>query len=193
MKLEMPALRGIIHAAGVLDDGIISQQNWSRFERVWAPKANGAWNLHVLTQDQPLDFFVLFSSAAALIGSAGQSNYTAANEFLDGLASYRQANGLPATSINWGAWSDVGMAATLKKDDHGRKREGESISPAEGVILLEKLLTQHPVHIGVVPMNWNKFRQSLSGKTIPPVWRQLVNAKSEQIQGAPAFKILDQA
>src|SRR5690606_18070159 len=75
---EMPPLRGLIHAAGVVDDGMLQQQSWARFERVMAPKVMGAWHLHWLTQEQPLDFFVLFSSGAALLGSPGQGNYAAA-------------------------------------------------------------------------------------------------------------------
>ncbi|NJO93485.1 MAG: KR domain-containing protein [Hydrococcus sp. RM1_1_31] len=108
-------LRGIIHAAGILDDGVLMQQNWERFEKVLTPKIQGAWNLHLATQNYSLDFFVLFSSAASLIGSAGQANYCAANAFLDAFAHYRQGLGLPALSINWGAWSNVGMAAKLEQ------------------------------------------------------------------------------
>jgi NADPH:quinone reductase-like Zn-dependent oxidoreductase len=100
---SMPALRGVFHAAGVLDDGLLAQQSWERFERVLGPKVNGAWNLHVLTQDKPLDLFVLFSAGAALIGPLGQGSYAAANAFLDGLAYLRASLGLPAISINWGA------------------------------------------------------------------------------------------
>ena len=106
----MPPLSGVFHAAGVLDDATLLQQTWDRFARVVAPKALGAWNLHRLTEHLPLDFFVLFSSAAGTIGSPGQSNYALANSFLDGLAEYRRQRGLPALSIAWGAWQDVGMA-----------------------------------------------------------------------------------
>src|SRR5262249_28755659 len=83
-------LRGVIHAAGVLDDGVLTQQSWERFENVMAAKVQGGWNLHHLTLDFPLDFFVLFSSAAALLGSPGQGNHAAANAFLDALAHYRR-------------------------------------------------------------------------------------------------------
>jgi short-subunit dehydrogenase len=98
-------LRGVVHAAGVLDDGVVAEQTWARFEKVLAPKLQGAWNLHQLTRHHALDFFVLFSSAASLLGSAGQSNYAAANAFLDSLAQMRRAQGLPALSINWGPWA----------------------------------------------------------------------------------------
>ena len=92
----MLPLRGVVHAAGVLDDGILEQQTWSRFAGVMAPKVFGAWNLHRLTLSSDLDFFVLFSAAATLIGSPGQGNYTAANAFMDGLAHHRKAKGLVA-------------------------------------------------------------------------------------------------
>ncbi len=100
---SLPPLRGVFHAAGILDDGILQQQTWERFEKVLAPKVQGAWNLHVLTRNYPLDFFIMFSSVASLFGSAGQANYAAANSFLDALAHTRKQKGQVALSINWGA------------------------------------------------------------------------------------------
>ncbi len=108
---SLPPLRGIIHAAGILNDGILQQQTWERFEKVLAPKAQGAWNLHVLTRNCPLDFFIMFSSVASLLGSPGQANYAAANGFIDALAHTRSQMGGGALSINWGAWSAFGLAA----------------------------------------------------------------------------------
>src|SRR5262249_32324326 len=108
---SMPPLRGIVHAAGVLDDGVLLKQSWGRFERVLAPKLLGAWNLHTQTRGLPLDFFVLFSSLASVLGSPGQGNYAAGNAFLDALAHHRQSQGLPALSVNWALWAEAGMAA----------------------------------------------------------------------------------
>lgn len=121
IKTTMPPLRGIIHAAGVLEDGPLEQQNWHKFETVLAAKVLGAWNLHQLTEKITnenkiaLEFFILFSSMTAIMGNAYQGAYPAANAFLDQLAHYRRNLGLPCCSINWGPWSDFGMAATFQE------------------------------------------------------------------------------
>ncbi|MDF5727328.1 MAG: amino acid adenylation domain-containing protein [Rhizonema sp. PD38] len=155
-----PPLRGIIHAAGVLDDGVLKQLDWNRFARVMAPKVQGAWNLHVLTQNLPLDFFVLFSSCASLLGSAGQANYVAANAFLDTLAFYRRSLGAPCTSINWGAWGEIGMAARNRQVIERLNHIGMgAIAPSEGLQVLEQLFVEQPVRVGVVPLNWSQFRE----------------------------------
>lgn len=122
IEKDAPPVAGIVHAAGVLDDGPIVTQDWSRFAAVLAPKVGGAWNLHRWSVGRRLDFFSLFSSSAALLGWAGQSSYAAANAFLDSLACFRQALGLPAQSFNWGAWKDVGMAASLGEEYRDRMR-----------------------------------------------------------------------
>ncbi len=118
-----PALRGVIHAAGVVDDAMADRQDVDRFLRVFRPKAVGALNLHRLLAAEPLDFFVMYSSIAALIGSAGQANYAAANAFLDALARARRSAGLPATSVNWGSWAEGGMAASLGEKEKRRMEE----------------------------------------------------------------------
>ncbi len=107
----IPDLRGVIHSAGTLADGVLLRQTWDRFETVLGGKARGAWYLHEATLAKNLEFFVLFSSAASLEGSPGQANHSAANAFLDGLAEYRQGLGLPGLSINWGPWAGIGKAA----------------------------------------------------------------------------------
>ena len=104
-------MRGVIHSAGTLADGLLARLTWDQFESVLGGKACGAWFLHEATQALDLEFFVMFSSAASLEGSPGQANHSAANAFLDGLAEYRQGLGLPAMSINWGPWAGVGKAA----------------------------------------------------------------------------------
>ncbi|MEV6325384.1 SDR family NAD(P)-dependent oxidoreductase [Nocardia sp. NPDC051787] len=106
-----PPLRGVVHCAGVLDDGVVTEQSWARFETVLGPKYHAARHLDELTRDQPLDLFVTYSSVAGVLGTPGQANYAAANAALDALAWRRRAEGLPALSIAWGPFADVGMAA----------------------------------------------------------------------------------
>jgi hypothetical protein len=113
---KRPALAGVIHAAGVLRDRTLAGLDWAAAAPVLAPKVAGAWNLHELTRDIPLDFFVCYASGASLIGSPGQGNYAAANAALDALCRYRAALGLPATAIDWGPWAGGGMAAVRGSD-----------------------------------------------------------------------------
>ncbi|MFL9817595.1 SDR family NAD(P)-dependent oxidoreductase [Tolypothrix campylonemoides VB511288_2] len=159
---SMSPLRGIVHAAGVLDDGILLQHSWERYSKVMAPKVKGAWNLHALTQGLPLDFFVLFSSAASLLGSPGQGNYVAANSFMDALAHHRRFQGLPGLSINWGLWADVGMATGLVNRYQAANAMGlKSIAPEQGLQVLEQVLGQATSQIGVLPIDWSVLRQQL--------------------------------
>ena len=170
VKTSMPPLLGIVHAAGLLDDGVLRQLDWERFARVMAPKVEGTWNLHVLTQEMPLDFFVCFSSVASLLGSPGQGNYAAANAFMDALAHHRRALGLPGLSINWGPWAVAGMAAQLGSRNRGRIADLglEPIAPEQGLQVLAELLTTSAAQVGVLPVNWSKFRQQFSqGMELP--------------------------
>ncbi|MFN6565611.1 SDR family NAD(P)-dependent oxidoreductase [Dendronalium sp. ChiSLP03b] len=164
IHLELPPLKGIIHTAGVLDDGVLQQQSLDRFGEVMAPKVAGAWNLHTFTQHLPLDFFVCFSSMSSLIGSTGQGNYAAANAFMDALAHYRQALGLPGISINWGPWSQVGMAANLDSRNQNRLQMSGigTISPQQGLAVLEQLLNQSSAQVAVIPFNWSEFLRKSS-------------------------------
>ncbi|KAB8330057.1 type I polyketide synthase [Scytonema tolypothrichoides VB-61278] len=174
IQATMPPLRGIVHAAGILDDGILQQQSWERFSRVMAPKVRGAWNLHTLTKGLPLDFFVVFSSAASLLGSPGQGNYAAANSFLDALANYRRLQGLPGLSINWGPWAEVGMAASLANRHQAANAMGlDSIAPELGLQVLKQLL-QVSSQIGVLAVDWSVLRQQLSvSHQLPPLLFEL--------------------
>jgi acyl carrier protein len=134
-------LRGVIHAAGALDDGLVADQDAARLARLAAPKIAGAAHLDALTRAAPLDFFVLFSSLAAVLGSAGQATYAAANAYLDALATARRAAGLPGLSIAWGPWSGAGLGAV---DGAARRRlEGRGIGalePEEGTALFGRAL-----------------------------------------------------
>ena len=159
-------LRGIIHAAGILDDGLLLQQTPDRFAAVMAPKVAGSWHLHTLTRSLPLDFFVCFSSVSALLGNRGQSNYAAANAFMDALAHQRHQAGQPALSINWGGWAEVGLAATLVQQTAAAGLG--AIAPAQGVDLLGLLLMGQAAQVAVLPIQWRTFQQSLgSNRTLP--------------------------
>ncbi|MCX6046447.1 MAG: SDR family NAD(P)-dependent oxidoreductase, partial [Chloroflexi bacterium] len=159
---QIPAehpLRGIFHAAGVLADGALRQLQVADFAHVFAAKVTGSWHLHRLTQQRPLDFFVLFSSVTALFGNLGQANYAAASAFLDAFAHYRQAQGLPGVSINWGAWAEVGVVADLVRS-HQRQLAAQgygAILPAQGMAALAYLLKQPAAQIGVAPIQWPTF------------------------------------
>ena len=117
---DMPPLRTIVHAAGVLRDGLLDKLQASDFDAVLAPKLWGARTLHALAGQMPVDHFLLFGSIASMIGAAGQASYATANAALDGFAVWRRAQGLPATSIAWGRWSGTGFAATLSATQTAR-------------------------------------------------------------------------
>jgi NADPH:quinone reductase-like Zn-dependent oxidoreductase/acyl carrier protein len=181
-------LRGIIHAAGVIDDGMVMQQSWERFSRVLAPKLCGAWLLHQATAALPLDFFVMFSSVASVLGSPGQSGYSAANAFMDALSHVRRAQGLPALSINWGAWVDGGMASALAEADRRRwTNQGvEAIEPARGREVLLDLLAGSRPQITVLPISWATYGQSSAGRSPSSLVADLVRAAAQEPGAAAA-------
>jgi acyl transferase domain-containing protein/acyl-CoA synthetase (AMP-forming)/AMP-acid ligase II/acyl carrier protein len=174
----LPPLRGVIHAAGVLDDGIALQQTRDRVWKVLSPKLLGGWHLHALTAGRKLDFFALFSSAAALLGSPGQSNYAAANAALDGLAAFRRARGLPAVSINWGPWAGTGMASRDGKVDRLSHAGMGSIDSGRGLELFGRLLASPAAQIGVIPADWAAFRRMAGGR-LPPFLAALAGVNDE--------------
>ncbi|MBO9998157.1 MAG: type I polyketide synthase [Cyanobacteria bacterium SID2] len=166
LKNTAPPLKGIFHLAGVLDDGVLLQQRWERFEKVLQPKVAGAWNLHRYTESIDLETFVVFSSAASILGSPGQGNYAAANAFLDGLVSLRRDRGLPALSVQWGPWAESGMAAKL--DDRSQQRWKQSgvelLTLERGFALLDRMGIGDrvaPPHIGALPIDWSRFASQL--------------------------------
>jgi len=159
---EGPPLRGVIHAAGVLDDGVAMQLDRERMLRVMSPKVAGAWNLHESTMRMALDFFVLFSGAAAVIGSAGQSNYAAANAALDAIARTRRAEGRPAVSIAWGPWEGSGMAGSLSARD--RDRLGalglRAMAPRRAFDVLGRMLGEAPAAVCVMDVNAQAWQRA---------------------------------
>jgi acyl carrier protein len=164
VRESMPPLRGIIHAAGVLDDRLLSNLNDESFLRVLAPKVQGAWNLHTQTSGLPLDFFVLFSSIASITGSPGQANYAAGNAFLDALAHFRRSQNLPGTSINWGPWGEVGMAARQSRPRASASRAITPIPVTQGLMALERILEADPTQIVIVSAAWAELARSFGGR-----------------------------
>ncbi|HEX8116726.1 MAG TPA: beta-ketoacyl reductase, partial [Pyrinomonadaceae bacterium] len=137
--------------------------------KVLAPKTEGAWHLHSKTLDAPLDFFLLFSAAAALLGSPGQANYATANASLDALAHHRRALGLPALSINWGPWSEVGLAERSGQNERLAQRGVGTVSPAQGVKALERLVGSPLAQVGVMPLDfrrWSRFDPSAAESSL---------------------------
>ncbi len=169
-------LKGIIHSAGVLDDGIISQQTPERFKKTFAPKVYGSWFLHRACQHLPLDFFVCFSSQTALLGNGGQANYAAANTFMDSLMQHRYRQGQTGLSINWGAWSEVGMARELVAN------EKDVITPEMGVELFGVLLQQLIPQAAVFPYRWEKFAQKLPSLQGFPVLSRFIKTSTSKEQ-----------
>ncbi|MEU0538449.1 type I polyketide synthase [Nocardia sp. NPDC005978] len=156
-------LVGIVHAAGVLADSSFDELTAQDLDGVLGAKAGGAWNLHELTAGDELEFFILCSSLSAAIGTPGQAGYAAANGFLDGLAEYRRALGLPATSIAWGLWeSETGMGGALVAADNGRLgRWGiGSISPAHALAGLDRALAGHRARTIVASLDLDRLRTS---------------------------------
>ncbi len=139
-------VRGVLHAAAVVEDATLSSITDELVERDWSPKVYGAWNLHDATTGQPLDWFCSFSSAAALVGSPGQGAYAAANSWLDAFAHWRKAQGLPATAIAWGAWSEIGQGQNLAQD------EAMAIQPDDGAYAFDALLRHDRTHTGYAPV-----------------------------------------
>ncbi|MFS0518988.1 type I polyketide synthase [Nostoc sp. UIC 10607] len=198
IKISLPPLRGIIHAAGIYEACLLQEHQWEQFAKVFAPKVSGAWNLHTLTKDIPLDFFVLFSSAASIFTSSGLSSYAAANTFLDSLVHLRKLLGLPGLSINWGPWSTVGMTHVV-----GNRRFAQLIAqgvePLESqqvLEILEQLVQKDTAQVGVIHINWSKFLEQFRVGGYPALIAELVPKvqkleRSEQ-KAAQLPQILDQ-
>jgi acyl transferase domain-containing protein/surfactin synthase thioesterase subunit/acyl carrier protein len=156
---KYPPLRGVVHSAGVLDDGILAQLDWDRFAPLLEPRVYGGFLLHEHTKSLELDFFILKSSLLSLLGSAGQANYTASSTFLDSLALHRRAAGLPAMAINWCAWSEGGLA-TLS----GARGEAmlsswgmKFVSPDRGIRLFDQMMRRDVDQVAVVDADWLTF------------------------------------
>ncbi len=171
-------LRGVVHAAMVLDDGFVTQLDDDRFRKALDPKMLGGWNLHAATLGEPLDLFVTFSSVAALLGSTGQANYVAGNAFLDKLAAHRRAAGLPAVSVAWGALGGQGFVA--RNEAIARYLESQGIAPIrpdEALDWLGRLLRLDPVAVALARVDWQKLGQAQGAVAASPRVAHLMSVK----------------
>ena len=157
IQSSMPRLRGIIHGAGIVDHATLIHQQWERCAKVFAAKVQGTWNLHTLTREMELDCFVLFSTAASLLGLAGQGSHAAANAFLDAVAHYRRAQGLPALSINWGPWKEVGAAAQSDLLELFAAWGVSAMTTQQGLGALAAALQSSAAQLAVLPILWSQF------------------------------------
>ncbi|MBE9223258.1 SDR family NAD(P)-dependent oxidoreductase, partial [Cyanobacterium stanieri LEGE 03274] len=173
IRQSLPCLKGVIHTAGVLDDGILATLSPEKIAKVMAAKVMGVNNLHQLTLDDNLDFFILYSSVASMVGSIGQGNYAMANSYLDSFASYRQSLGLPGISINWGAFS-VGMA---KATQENLTSVGiETISPQKGIAMIGDLINYPHSTVGVVKFNWDILSRKFPQLSLSPYLKGVVSS-----------------
>ncbi|MEU9560376.1 SDR family NAD(P)-dependent oxidoreductase, partial [Streptomyces fumanus] len=182
-------LTGIVHAAGVLDDGLIDSLTPERLARVLRAKVDGAVNLHDLTAGHDLAAFVLFSSAAGMLGSPGQANYAAANAFLDALAAHRQSTGLPATSLSWGLWADTsGITGQLGAQDMARMRRSgiAPLTAADALQLFDTALTLPDANPAAVRLDTASLRKAAAAGNLPAPLHGLVRVPRRQATGATA-------
>jgi NAD(P)-dependent dehydrogenase (short-subunit alcohol dehydrogenase family)/acyl carrier protein len=163
-RLGLP-LKGVVHAAMVLEDSILLNLDEDRLMRVLAPKALGAWNLHRETRGCPLDFFVMYSSVAGIVGNPGQANYCAANAFLDALAHSRKATGQPALSVGWGAISDVGYLRGRPETVKSLMQHGIGAMPSSTALaMLPRLLQRNHPHFIAGPLDFRALYRRLPGE-----------------------------
>jgi len=182
VRESMPPLRGVIHSAAHLEDGAILNLNKEKFLSALGPKIGGAWNLHTLTKDLALDFFVLFSSMASVVGSPGQANYAAGNAFLDALAYQRRSRGLKALSINWGPWGQVGRATTPQVERRLADGLIRKLTPEKGLEIFAGLVNSETIQISVFSADWVQLVRTKVVKGAFPILSELVARLPEQSQ-----------
>ncbi|MFJ8255650.1 KR domain-containing protein, partial [Streptomyces sp. NPDC094466] len=186
---EEHPLTGVIHTAGVLDDGVIGALTPERLAGVFAPKVSAVQHLDELTRALDLTVFAVFSSASGLFGSAGQGNYAAANAYLDAVAHQRRAVGLPATSLAWGLWEQAsGMTAHLGAADQARMSRGGvlPIGPAEGMRLLDAALDTGAALLVPIKLDLRALRalraDATAGRAVQPLLRGLVRTGRQPVR-----------
>jgi acyl transferase domain-containing protein/acyl carrier protein len=205
-------LTAIFHVAGMVQDGVLERESWNSYRQAAAVKIEGAWNLHRLTETDPVKLMVFFSSAAGILGSPGQGSYAAGNAFLDALAHYRASRGLETLSVDWGAWAGAGMAARLAPE-HAKRllRQGvRSLEPSAALQTLEKAIAERRTQLAVLDIAWDEFleqrlakdqsffaelrtRQPDAGKReiADPIGAAVLNAPTAERKGLVAAHVRD--
>ncbi|MEE9325724.1 MAG: SDR family NAD(P)-dependent oxidoreductase [Cocleimonas sp.] len=187
IQSEVSPLKGIIHAAMVLDDSLIQNMTQQQLLKVMNPKTVGAWNLHEVTQDLNLDFFVLYSSATTFVGNPGQANYVAANSFMESLATYRKSIGLVANYVAWGAISDVGYLARNEKtkDALQNRLGGNALLSDKALTMLEKVIISNKAGAAIIDLDWGviqKVMPAASSNKYIELQREVHTSDSDQYE-----------
>jgi NAD(P)-dependent dehydrogenase (short-subunit alcohol dehydrogenase family)/acyl carrier protein len=173
IESSIAPLAGIFHAAGVLDDGLAASQSAARFAAVLAPKVRGSWILHQLSLSRQVEHFVLFSSAASIVGSPGQAGYAAANAFMNRLARFRRSVGLPGTSLCWGPWAKAGLAARADRDGRLEGRGFAAISSEQGIRALDRALLADRAELAIMDFRPAAWRESFPSAAALPFFSEL--------------------
>ncbi|MDP4180245.1 MAG: SDR family NAD(P)-dependent oxidoreductase [Bacillota bacterium] len=190
ISASLPPIRGIFHGAMVLDDGFIVDMNKNRYEKVMLPKVAGAYNLHVTTLSHPLDFFISFSSIATLIGNTGQVNYVAANSFLESFSRYRKSMNLPATTVNLGVLSEVGVTSRNSDVLTLLEQSGISGMSVEQVLSSLEIIMEHkPIQVGLFKVDWKNWSQKNPGTAKSSRFNKLVSSNPEEEEIPEHLKI----
>ncbi|WP_230193476.1 type I polyketide synthase [Streptomyces coriariae] len=186
-RTGLPPVRGVFHAAGVIDYTPLSDMSATEMDRVLAAKVSGAWNLHRLLHEESVQAFVLFSSGSALLSSPMLGGYAAGNAFLDALAHHRHAQGMPATVVNWGFWDSVGMVARKEQQEERTllPQGMSSFSPADGLELLGQILADGRVHTAVLPADWPAWARAYPSAAAAPLLQHLTGVHQPLPSAAP--------
>ena len=186
MLFRSPSIRGVIHAAGVVEDQLMLRLDAETFAKVIHPKVAGAWALHEATKNLDVDFFTLFSSLSSVLGQFGQAHYAAGNAYMDHLAHWRRGQGLPATSINWGPWAEVGLFARIDATDKTGRSGVFPMLPEQALQAMERIHALSPAQAVVVSAEWGRMPPSPLLSELAPAGGA-VERSAEQEQTAAAL------
>lgn len=188
----LPSLKGVVHAAGIVEDGMILQQSMDSYHKAFSPKVYGGWSLCQLAKTEKLDFVALFSSLSALVGSGGQSNYSAANAFLDEAAAWLRHQGVPAASIQWGPWEEVGLAANDRVEKNLKQRGIGYLSVSDGLKSFANAMSLGRARVAVLDIAWQKFFEHetfLQGK---PFFQELAGEFNSPSTSHDQVKVIEE-